>query len=66
MADSSSRWQLRAWSKDGAVRHVEMSLCAIRAADGRTTHWVAAFRDRSETERLRAELETLKTLASIP
>jgi len=66
LAESSSRWQLRAWAKDGAVRHVELALGAVRSAEGRLTHWVVAFADRSEVERLRAELEALRTLAAVP
>jgi hypothetical protein len=60
MAEASSRRALRAWCKDGTERRVELTLGAIRGADGRITHWVAAFSDQSELERLRAELESLK------
>ena len=56
LAESSSRWKLRAWGKDGAVH----------SADGQLTHWVVAFSDRSEIEKLRAELEGLKSLAAAP
>jgi PAS domain S-box-containing protein len=66
LAESSSRWKLRAWSKDGAVRHVEISFGAVHGADGQLTHWVVAFADRSEVEKLRAELEGLKALAAAP
>jgi PAS domain S-box-containing protein len=66
LAESSSRWKLRAWGKDGAVRHVELSLGAVHSADGQLTHWVVAFADRSEIEKLRAELEGLKALAAAP
>jgi len=66
LAENASRWQVRVWAKDGAVRHVELALGAIRGADGGLTHWVAAFSDRSEVERLRAELEALRTLAAAP
>lgn len=65
MAEPASRWQVRTWGKDGAVRHVELSLGAVRSADGRITHWVAAFADRTEIERLRSELEALRTLATV-
>jgi hypothetical protein len=36
----------------------------VRSAEGQITHWVLAFSDRSELERLRAELESLRTLAA--
>jgi PAS domain S-box-containing protein len=66
LAESSSRWKLRAWAKDGAVRHVEITLGAVHSADGELTHWVVAFADRSEVERLRSQLEGLKALAAVP
>jgi len=66
LAESSSRWKLRAWAKDGAVRHVEITLGAVHSADGELTHWVLAFADRSELERLRSQLEALKSLAAVP
>jgi PAS domain S-box-containing protein len=63
-ADTAARWQITAWSKDGAARHVEVALGAVRSADGHLSHWVLAFSDRGEAERLRAELESLKGLAA--
>ena len=66
LAEPSSRWKLRAWGKDGAVRHVDVSLGAVHSAAGELTHWVVAFSDRSEVEKLRAELEGLKSLAAAP
>jgi PAS domain S-box-containing protein len=66
LAESSSRWKLRAWAKDGAVRHVEITLGAVHSADAELTHWVLAFADRSEVEGLRSQLEGLKTLAAVP
>ena len=66
LAKPSSRWQLRAWGADGNSRHVEIALSSVRSADGRRAHWVVAFSDRNEVERLRAELEALRALASIP
>jgi len=36
----------------------------VRNAEGAITHWVVAFSDRTELERLRAELESLRTLAA--
>lgn len=66
LAEPGSRWKLRAWGKDGAVRHVDASLGAVHSAAGELTHWVVAFADRSEVEKLRAELEGLKSLAAAP
>jgi PAS domain S-box-containing protein len=66
LAESSSRWKLRAWGKDGALRHVELSFGAVHSADGELTHWVVAFADRSEVEKLRGELEGLQALAATP
>ena len=66
LAQSQSRWELKACGKDGAARQVELALGAVHGADGGLTHWVVAFSDRSEVERLRSELEALKTLASVP
>jgi len=66
LAETASRWQVKAWGKDGTARHVELALGAVRCADGRITHWVVAFSDRSEVERLRADLESLRALAAAP
>ena len=66
LAESASHWELKAWAKDGTARHVELSLGAVRSAEGHITHWVAVFSDRSEVEHLRAELAVLKSLASAP
>jgi len=64
LAEANPRRVVKAWSRDGAVRHVELSLGALRNAEGRTTHWVVAVSDRSEIERLRTEIESLRTLAA--
>jgi PAS domain S-box-containing protein len=66
LAESTSRWKLRACGKDGAVRHVEITFGAVHSADGQLTHWVVAFADRSEVERLRGQLEGLQALAAAP
>jgi PAS domain S-box-containing protein len=64
LAESNPRRTVKAWAKDGAVRHTELTLGPVRSAEGSITHWVLAFSDRSELERLRAELESLRTLAA--
>src|SRR4051812_5370083 len=64
-ADTAARWQFTAFSKDGAARHVELALGAVRSSDGQLSHWVLAFSDRSEAEQLRAEVESLKNLGSV-
>jgi hypothetical protein len=38
----------------------------VHGVDGRLTHWVLAFADRSEMERLREELRVLRSLAAAP
>jgi PAS domain S-box-containing protein len=66
LADSPSAWPLTAWRKDGAALHVQLALGAIRDVDGRLTHWVLTFSDRSELARLRAEVESLVVLRVEP
>ena len=66
LAEPNSRWKLKAWAKDGTPRYVDVSLGAVHSAAGELTHWVLAFCDRSEIEKLRAELEGLKSLAAAP
>jgi PAS domain S-box-containing protein len=53
LAQAPAFRELETWSKDGALRHVEMTLGALRDPEGRLTHWVAGF----------ADLERLKALA---
>lgn len=57
---------MRARRKDGSHAQVEVSVSAVRTADGRVTHWVLAFSDRAELEQLRAELNALKAAFSRP
>lgn len=54
LAESELKKPVRAFAKDGAQRPVELALGAIRDRDGRLTHWVASFADRSEAEALQA------------
>ena len=66
LAESGSRWKLRAWGKDGAERYVEVALGAVHSAEGELTHWMVAFSDRAEVETLRSQLEGLRALAAAP
>lgn len=45
---------LQARRKDGSLAHVEARVGTVRGSDGRVTHWVLAFSDRTELEQLRA------------
>jgi PAS domain S-box-containing protein len=60
------RQHMRARRKDGAAAEVELSIGMVHGSDGRLTHWVLAFADRSEIERLREELRVLKAIAAAP
>lgn len=64
LLESPRRWELTAWTKDGLERPVGVSVSAVRSVDGSVTHWVIGFSDRGEVERLRAEVESLKSLAA--
>jgi len=61
-----SRVHMRARRKDGAEAHVELTIGMVHGADGRLTHWVLAFADRGEIERLREELRLLRSIAAAP
>jgi PAS domain S-box-containing protein len=60
------RLQMRARRKDGSVAEVDLSIGMVHGVDGRLTHWVLAFADRSEIERMREELRVLKAIAAAP
>ena len=64
LAEATPRRTVKAWSGDGTLRHVELTFGPLRHADGRTNYWVVAFADRTELEKLRAEIESLRTLAA--
>lgn len=66
LADPGTRWHLSTCGKDGEERQVELALGAVRSVDGKLTHWVLSFADCSELERLRRELEKLRSLAANP
>lgn len=61
LREPAAQTPMRALRKDGSPVHVEVSVSAVRATDGRVTHWVLAFTDRSELEALRAQLSRLST-----
>jgi len=63
IAGSPARWPLTVWHKSGSELQVELALGVVHDANGRHTHWVLTFSDRAEVEKLRAELEALKTLS---
>ena len=64
--EAPSRLQMRARRKDGTAADIELSIGMVHSAEGRLTHWVLAFADRSELERLRDELRLLRALAAAP
>ena len=64
--EAPSRVQMRARHKDGSSADVELSIGMVHGVEGRLTHWVLAFADRSELERLREELRVLRALAAAP
>jgi PAS domain S-box-containing protein len=66
LADPGTCWRLATCGKDGETRHVELAVGAVRSVDGKLTHWVLSFSDCSELERLRGELEKLRSLAANP
>lgn len=53
LAQAPSHRELQVWSKDGHTYNVELTLGAVRDAEGRLTHWSVGF----------ADLERLKALA---
>jgi len=55
---------LRTQRKDGTPALVEVAAGAVRGVDGRVTHWVLAFSDRTEFEQLRNELIALRAAAT--
>jgi len=57
--EPDARNVLRARRKDGSEVDVEVAVSALRGVDGRVTHWVLAFADRTELEALRATLNAL-------
>jgi PAS domain S-box-containing protein len=64
--EAPTRLQMRARRKDGAQADVELSIGMVHSVEGRLTHWVLAFADRSEMERMREELRVLRALSAAP
>ena len=64
LAESSFTKPVKAWSRDGSALPVDLALGALRDSESRVTHWVATFADRSEQERLQAELDALHAPAA--
>lgn len=61
-----ARMQMRARRKDGSSVAVDLTIGMVHGADGRLTHWVLAFADRSEIEQMREELRVLRSIAAAP
>jgi PAS domain S-box-containing protein len=64
LAESVFQKPVKAWSKDGSLRQVELALGRLRNPEGRVTHWVATFTDRSELEAVHAELDSIRAPAA--
>ncbi len=64
--EAPARLQMRARRKDGSPTLVELTIGMVQGPDGRLTHWVLSFADRSELERLREELRLLRSIAASP
>jgi len=61
-----ARVEMRIRRRDGSTAHVELTIGMVHGASGRLSHWVLAFADRSELERLREELRVLRAIAAAP
>lgn len=61
-----ARVEMRIRRKDGSTACVELTIGMVHGASGRLSHWVLAFADRSELERLREELRILRAIAAAP
>jgi PAS domain S-box-containing protein len=46
--EGASRLRLQLRRKDGSPAQFDLSVGAVRGSDGRVTHWVLAFAERSE------------------
>ncbi|MDA0983356.1 MAG: hypothetical protein O3A06_10065 [Proteobacteria bacterium] len=61
-----ARVEMRIRRKNGSTAHVGLTIGMVHGANGRLSHWVLAFADRSELERLREELRVLRAIAAAP
>ncbi len=64
--EAPARLHMRARRKDGATVDVELSIGMVHGVDGRLTHWVLAFADRSDIARMREELRVLRSIEAAP
>jgi PAS domain S-box-containing protein len=64
--DAPARLQMRARRKNGSTADVDLSIGMVHGVDGRLTHWVLAFADRSEVARMQEELRVLRAIAAAP
>ena len=64
--EAPARLHMRARCKDGSTAQVELSIGMVHGVDGRLTHWVLAFADRGEIERMREELRVLRSIDAAP
>ena len=64
-SEAPARVQMHARRKNG-LAEVELSIGMVHGIDGRLTHWVLAFADRSEIARMREELRILKAIDAAP
>jgi PAS domain S-box-containing protein len=64
--DAPARLRMRARRKSGAAAEVDLSIGMVHGVDGRLTHWVLAFADRSEIARMQEELRVLRSIAATP
>lgn len=64
--EAPARVHMRARRKDGSAAEVELSIGMVHGVDGRLTHWVLAFADRGEIERMREELRVFRAIAAAP
>ncbi len=64
--NAPARLTMRARRADGRSVEVELTIGMAHGADGRLTHWVLAFADRSELAHLREELRVLRAIANAP
>ena len=64
--EAPARLLMRARRKDGGTVEVELTVGMVHGVDGRLTHWVLAFADRSEVARMQEELRVLRAIAAAP